>query len=129
MKQMVKEYGTAAIFASGMVVDSLKAFDNLWIACSTAQGLGEELSIESSENALKRDWVRRFKSFSDNYMNGDIKKTEYCLKDSYLLHRWEKIQSNLKPILWVEDVTEKKYTDIDTTGAAACASGECEIDF
>ncbi len=128
-KQMVKEYGSAAIFASGMVVDSLKAFDNLWNACSTAQGMGEDITIESSENALKKDWVRRFKAFSDNYMEGDIKKTEYCLKDAYLLHKWQKIQSNLKPIQWVEDITQKKYTDIDTTGAAACASGECEIDF
>jgi len=51
------------------------------------------------------------------------------LKDAYLLHKWQKIQSNLKPIQWVEDITQKKYTDIDTTGAAACASGECEIDF
>ena len=128
-KQMVKEYGTAAIFASGMVVDSLKAFDNLWNACATAQGMGEDLSIESSENALKRDWIRRFKSFSENYMNGDIKKTEYCLKDAYLLHKWHKIQSNIKEIEWNNDITEKKFIDVDTTGAAACASGECEIDF
>ena len=62
-------------------------------------------------------------------MDCDIKKTEYCLKDSYLLHKWEKIQSNLKKIEWLDDITRKKYTDIDTTGAAACASGECEIDF
>ena len=128
-KQMVKEYGTAAIFASGMVVDALKAFDNLWNACSTAQGMGEDLSIESSENALKRDWIRRFKSFSENYMNGDIKKTEYCLKDAYLLHKWHKIQSNIKEIEWNNDITERKFIDVDTTGAAACASGECEIDF
>ena len=55
-KQMVKKYGTAAIFASGMVVDALKAFDNLWTACSTAQGMGEDISVESSRKCtLKRD--------------------------------------------------------------------------
>ena len=36
-KKLVRDYDTAAIFASGMVVDALKAFDNLWIACATAQ--------------------------------------------------------------------------------------------
>ena len=128
-KQMVKKYGTAAIFASGMVVDALKAFDNLWTACATAQGMGEDVTVESSENALKRDWIRRFESFSSNYMNSDNKQTEYCLKDSYLLHKWNKIQSNIRPISWEEDVTEKKFTDIDTTAGAACAGGECEIDF
>jgi ribonucleoside-diphosphate reductase alpha chain len=128
-KEMVKKYNTAAIFASGLVVDALHIFDNLWNACTTAQGYGEDLSLESAENAMKKDWVRRFNNFAVNYLNGDIKKAEYCLKDAYLLHKWNKIQDNLKPINWLEDITEKKYTDVDTMGAAACAGGACEIDF
>jgi len=128
-KQMVNKYGNAAIFASGMVVDALKCFRNLWDACSTAQGFGENITEESSANALKRDWVRRFKQFAENYTDGDIKKAEYCLKDAYLLHKWNKIQDNLSEINWLEDVREKKYTDVDTIGAAACAGGACEIDF
>ena len=128
-KQMVTKYGNAAIFASGMVVDALKCFRNLWDACSTAQGFGENISEESTNNALKRDWVRRFQAFADNYTDGDIKQAEYCLKDAYLLHKWNKIQDNLSEINWLEDVREKKYTDVDTIGAAACAGGACEIDF
>ena len=128
-KQMVNKYGNAAIFASGMVVDALKCFRNLWDACSTAQGFGENISEESTNNALKRDWVRRFKQFAENYTDGNIKQAEYCLKDAYLLHKWNKIQDNLKEINWLEDVREKKYTEIDTIGAAACAGGACEIDF
>ena len=38
-KDMVKKYGNAAIFASGMVVDALKVFNNLWDACATAKVL------------------------------------------------------------------------------------------
>ena len=98
---MVKKYSNAAIFASGMVVDALKCFKNLWDACATAQGYGEKLVEESSANALKRDWVRRFKQFADNYTDGDIKQAEYCLKDAYLLHKWNKIQDNLKEINWL----------------------------
>ena len=128
-KQMVKKYDTAAVFASGMVVDGLKAFDNVWIACSTAQGLGEDLSLDDSSTVLKKDWVRRFNNFADNYLKGDMKKAEYCLKDAYLLHKWKKIQANLQPIKWEDDITEKKYTDVDTLAAAACAGGACEIDF
>ena len=126
---MVKKYGNAAIFASGMVVDALKCFKNLWDACATAQGYGEKLVEESSANALKRDWVRRFKQFADNYTDGDIKQAEYCLKDAYLLHKWNKIQDNLKEINWLEDVREKKYVDVDTIASAACVGGACEIDF
>ena len=127
--EMVAKYDQGAIFASGMVVDALKVYDNLWTACSTAMGMGEDISIESSENSAKKDWVRRFERFAENYLDGDMKKTEYCLKDAYLLHKWQKIQSNLKPVEWETDLTEKVYTDVDTLAAAACAGGACEIDF
>ena len=128
-KDMVKKYGNAAVFASGMVVDALKCFNNLWDACSTANGFGEDLSLESSENAMKRDWIRRFGKFADNYLNSDSVQAEHCLKDAYLLHKWNKIQSTLKTVDWKEDIKERKYTDVDTLAAAACAGGACEIDF
>lgn len=128
-KEMVKKYDTAAIFASGLVVDGLDAFPNLWQACATAQGMGDDLSLETSDNAMKKDWVRRFNSFAENYLGGDVKQAEYCLKDSYLLHKWNKINKNFNTITWEDDLTEKKYTEVDTLGAAACAGGECEIDF
>ena len=128
-KEMVKKYNEGAIFASGMVVDALKCFNNLWDACMTAQGFGEDLTLDDSSTVLKKDWVRRFENFANNYCDGDIKKAEYCLKDSYLLHKWNKIQKNLKPIEWKTDLTAKKYVDVDTLAAAACAGGACEIDF
>ena len=74
--KMVKKYGTAAIFASGLVVDALSAFDNLWSACATAQGYGEDLTLDNSVNAIRRDWVRRFHNFSDNYCKSDVKMAE-----------------------------------------------------
>tara|TARA_A100001035_G_scaffold271269_1_gene259230 strand:+ start:3028 stop:5247 length:2220 start_codon:yes stop_codon:yes gene_type:complete len=128
-QEMVDKYDEGAVFASGMVVDAMKVFANLWTACATAQGMGEDLSLESSENSAKQDWVRRFTNFADNYFDGNLKKTEYCLKDAYLLHKWNKIQKNLKQIDWKNDLTEKVYTDVDTLAAAACAGGACEIDF
>tara|TARA_B100001287_G_scaffold67393_1_gene55206 strand:- start:4760 stop:6979 length:2220 start_codon:yes stop_codon:yes gene_type:complete len=128
-QEMVDKYDEGAVFASGMVVDAMKVFANLWTACATAQGMGEDLSLESSENSAKQDWVRRFTNFADNYFDGNLKKTEYCLKDAYLLHKWNKIQKNLRQIDWKNDLTEKVYTDVDTLAAAACAGGACEIDF
>lgn len=128
-EEMVDKYGTASIFASGLVVDALSSFKNLWDACSTAQGYGEDLSVESAENSMKKDWVRRFKNFADNYLSGNLKSAEYCLKDAYLLHKWNKIQKNLKSINWKSDLTAKKFVDVDTLAAAACAGGACEIDF
>jgi hypothetical protein len=51
------------------------------------------------------------------------------LKDAYLLHKWNKIQKNLKPIEWKNDLTAKKFVDVDTIASAACVGGACEIDF
>lgn len=118
---IVKKYGAGSVFASGLIVDANKIFDNLWIACSTAQGYGEKLDVVDAENALKIDWVRRFENFAKNYFNGDMKKAEYCLKDVFILHKWFKIQQTMVDIDWIKELKEKKFTDIDTTGAAACA--------
>lgn len=35
-EELVKEYGDAAILSSGLVVDGLEVFDDLWTACDTA---------------------------------------------------------------------------------------------
>jgi ribonucleoside-diphosphate reductase alpha chain len=126
-KELIKTYGNGSIFASGLIVDALKTFDNLWIACMTANNIGDDLSIDDSDNSLKRDWIRRFDKFSANYFKGDRKLAEYCLKDVYNLHKWEKIVQNIQPIDWTTQLSEKKFTDIDTMGSIACAGGECEI--
>ena len=127
--RMVEKYGVAAVLASGLVVDGLQCFKDLWMACQTAQGYGEDISQENSTNAIKKDWVRRFESFSTKYLDGDLKKTEYCLKDAFLIHKWEKIKRSYHQIDWLSELSEKKFTDVDTLGAAACAGGACEIDF
>jgi ribonucleoside-triphosphate reductase len=128
-KEIIKTYGTGGVFASGLVVEGLRAFNNnLWNACSTAFGFGEDIKVEDNENLLKRDWVRRFKKFALNYFENDLKKAEYCVKDVFLLHKWEKIQQHFVDIDWISELTEKKYIDIDTLGAAACAPGQNGIE-
>lgn len=49
-EQLVKKYGDAAIFASGLIVDGLAAFNgNLWGACDSILGIGEKLGYSKSE--------------------------------------------------------------------------------
>jgi ribonucleoside-diphosphate reductase alpha chain len=117
--EIVNEYGVGSVFASGLVVDGQKAFENLWEACMYGRGF-VELPQEDSETNLKKDWVRRFVKFAENYFNNDLEKTEYCLKDVYLLHKWEKIQKTIQNIDWQSELKEKKFVNVDTLGAAAC---------
>lgn len=120
-EEIISTYGTGALFASGLIVDGLKVFNNnLWNACSTANGYGEELTNDDQDTFYKKDWIRRYEKFADNYFAGDKKSAEYCLKDVYLLHKWEKITQNDTKISWLDGLKEKKFTEIDTMGAAAC---------
>jgi hypothetical protein len=129
-KQISDKYGVPALFASGLIVDALKSFDNnLWLAIDTANGYGLDISEETDYNLLKRDWVRRFKKFAEFYYSNDLKMTEYCLKDVYLLHKWTKIQMtlNIEELLELLKTVESEEKDINTMGAQACFAGQCEI--
>lgn len=122
------KYGECAMFASGLIVDGLHAFNsNLWGACDAV--LFNTPFDENSDTVLKKDWVRRFKKFGDNFLGGDYRKTANLLKDVYLLHKWNKINLTLEDIDWKNSGVQPTYTNIDTTGAMACSGGACEINF
>lgn len=129
-EDILAEYGTCSMFASGLIVDALAAFnDNLWLACDTALGQGEVLDEYNHKHLLKRDWVRRYKNFAKNYLANDELTAANCLKDVYNTHLWEKITLNYRTIDWSRELPKKDFVDIDTLAAAACAGGTCEIDF
>lgn len=127
-EEILEEYGTASMLASGLIVDGLHAFNNnLWMACDTALDRGVDLSTKDSDNLLQRDWVRRFKKYARRYFKNDLVETTYCLKDVHLLHKWETVSRSFKEINWLEADIKPKYTDMNTTGGLACSGGQCEI--
>lgn len=128
-EQIIARYGQGAMFASGLIVDGLHAFnDNFWLACDTALGQGLTLS-DGASDLLKRDWVRRFAKFAGNYFGGDGLQTSFCLKDCYNLHKWQGILNTLQPIDFAQRLGEPRYTAADSLASQACAGGACEITF
>ena len=129
-QQIMDMYGEGSIFASGLVVDALHAFNqNLWLACDTAMGNGLKLSDEDSTDILKRDWIRRANKFARNYFDNDIQKMTFCLKDCYNRHKWNNIEKTLKLINFAIDLSKQQYVEVDTMGSQGCAGGACEIVF
>jgi hypothetical protein len=154
-QEMVREFGDASIFASGLVVDGLSAFNNnLWNACASAMGLGEameenveEPSYPSSRNYkelssyfvqkekyeewfLKKDWIRRLRQFADRYFEGDTKKTIHCLKYTYLWKVWVDLKREYSAVDWTKFKEEgPEYQEADQQAAVACSGGKCEISF
>ncbi len=128
-EQIFNQYGQGCMFASGVIVDALHAFNNnLWLACDTVMGFGETLD-ESSETLLKRDWVRRANKYAKNYFEGDVEKMTFCLKDCYNLHKWLSLEKTIKSIDFAESMSKKRFTDADTLQGQACSGGVCELVF
>ena len=72
------------------------------------------------------DWVRRFNSFADKYMEGDRQKTSYCLKHVNAYHKWQAI-CRMKPVSYDNIVWEEPLKQAGSEIAPACAGGACEI--
>lgn len=129
-EQIIKKYGDSSMFASGLIVDALSAFNNnLWVACDTLLGIGMKLDPESKEDLLRRDWIRRAVKFSNNYFNGDVLLMTECLKDCYNLHKWKTIERSMQFINFADHMKQARYVEVDNLGAQACSGGVCEIVF
>ena len=131
------------MLASGLIVDGLHAFaDNLWAACDTALGIGENLKRDPQMppnvptevklayervHTLKKDWVRRFEQFADRYFNGDKKRTAYCLKDVSNRKLWLDLQREHQHV----DYTNLHETEDNTkvSQTIACAGGACSVQY
>lgn len=74
----------------------------------------------------RKDWVRRFNSFADKYMDGDRVKTSYCLKHVNAYHKWQLI-CRMKPVSYDNIEWEEPLKQAGSEIATACAGGACEI--
>ena len=127
-EQILKTYGEGCMFASGMIVDALHAFNNnLWDACTAVhQGTDANMS-DDSKFLLKKDFIRRAKKFAKNYFNNDLEQVTNCLKDCYNRHRWLSIQRQITKIDFLSELKSPTYINVDTLGSQACAGGSCEL--
>lgn len=85
-EEIVEEYGDASVFASGLIVDGLAAFDNnLWNACDVALGMGEKLEDEMSDPVMPSKNGYTFKEFNKKliefYQYKDVYENWFAKKD------------------------------------------------
>lgn len=133
-EEIMEKYGEASLFASGLIVDGLHAFDdNLWDACSATlhsdpkEGDYIKLHGKRVDVFIKKDWIKRAKKFAKHYFRNNLQEMIYCLKDVHLYHKWRTINRQFKEVDFTEILKEPHYTDIDSIGAMACSGGSCTI--
>ena len=137
--EIVAIYGVGALFASGLIVDGLQAFDdNLWAACDCVLGRGENLETPTAKIYPKRvyeaiegvreaklDWLRRAYKFAKNYFGGDALKMTRCLKRIDACKLWEDLNRTNMPVDYTLLVERQDNTTVTQT--VACAGGKCEL--
>ena len=127
-EEIVYKYGTGSLFASGLIVDSLHAFDNdLWDTCQAVVDRNFELSGDRYKVLLKKDVVRRIKKFAKSYFKNDLETAVTCLKDVHLFHKWSIITRDYKKIDFTEIDFKPTFVAVDTLGAISCSGGSCEL--
>jgi len=129
-REICEKYGEGSMFASGLIVDTIHAFDgDLWDACEAVVNKSFALSGDRYKVLLKKDVVRRIKKFAKNYFKNNLEVTTSCLKDVHLFHKWTTINREYKKIDFTKADFKPSYTAIDTLGAVACSGGACEVVF
>ena len=119
-REIVKEYGDAALWCSGLIELGLNAFNNnLWAACDyVTMNHSKETDPES-----KLKFITKMKNFAGKYFDGDVKRLTYCMKDVY---NW-KIYCDLFHSFKKVDYTQLSETEDNTAGIEeiSCAGGAC----
>ena len=121
-REIVKEYGDAALWCSGLIELGLNAFDNnLWAACDYVS----MNQLKENDNEYKLKFMTKMKNFAGKYFEGDIKRLTYCMKDVY---NW-KIYCDLYHSFKKVDYTQLLETEDNTVGIEeiSCAGGACLI--
>jgi len=119
-REIVKEYGDAALWCSGLIELGLNAFsNNLWAAC-------DYVSMNQAKESDTKDkllFVTKMKNFAGKYFDGDIRRVTYCMKDVY---NW-KIYCDLFNSFKKVDYTQLLETEDNTAGIeeVSCAGGAC----
>jgi len=142
-REVLQRYGDGSLLASGLVVDGIHAFDDLWLACDSVLGKSDppiepvrpngnstlddhrvwEQEHQSWE--LKMDWVRRVKQFAERYCNDDVRQCTYLMKHVHVWKLWLDLR---REYVDVDYVAFREETDVTKPmEAIACAGGCCEL--
>ena len=121
-REIVKEYGDAALWCSGLIELGLNSFNNnLWAACDYVS-MNQYKDGDSEDKLL---FATKMKNFAGKYFNTDVRRLTYCMKDVY---NW-KIYCDLFESFKKVDYTQLAETEDNTVGIEeiSCAGGACLI--
>jgi len=119
-REIVKEYGDAALWCSGLIELGLNAFNNnLWAACDYVS-MNQAKENDSEDKLL---FITKMKNFAGKYFDGDARRLTYCMKDVYNWKIYCDLYNGFKKV----DYTQLLENEDNTVGIEeiSCAGGAC----
>ena len=119
--EQIQHYGDAAMFVSGLIEIGLSLYeDNLWAACDSLLGVGQKV-----KGTDKKAYKDKCQKFADRYMDGDLKRLTYCMKDVYNWKEWLDMKREYKDVDYTQVIEEQD--NVNPVQEIACAGGKCDI--
>lgn len=120
-RELVTIYGDAALFASGLIEKAKELFDDsLFDACDAILGIGKLPKGKS-----KQEFLEKARKYADKYLNGDIKKLTYCLKDVDTWKHYVDLKREYKSVDY--DLLNEEEDNTTVFEEVACSNGQCEL--
>ena len=135
-RQIVKEYGDAALWTSGLIELAIQAWNgDVWDACSALlddnfDPISGDVEKEKTFDILtkaaeqKRFW-EKCRKFADKYFDSDYRRLSYCIKDVYNWKRWTDLKKNMVTVDYTKLIETQDNTSLEEE--VACAGGKCTI--
>jgi len=135
-REIVSEYGDAALWTSGLIEIGLNAFDHLWAACdfclieqqqkNLKQDIDKAYNKQFLEAASKKlGFLEGMRRFANKYFEGDMRRLTYCMKDVYNWKKYYDLTKSFKPVDYTEMIEVEDNTNLE--GEVACAGGACLV--
>ena len=119
--EMAKHYGDGSMFVSGLIQQSLNLFDgDLWEACEVL------LQGKKIRGDAKKLWRDKCLQFTTRYLDGNIRKLTYCMKDVYNYKLWLDLNREYKNIDYTKMYENEDNTNFESESVCSGKNG-CEM--
>ncbi len=118
--EIVSYYGDSALMASGLITEGLSLFeDNLWKASEAIMG------IIPAKGDAKKKYLKKCTDFAIKYLEGDMRRLTYLMKDVYNWKLWLDLTREYKNVDYTECIENENNVKVEQE--TACAGGACLI--
>lgn len=118
--EIVSYYGDCALLASGLITEGLTLFeDNLWKASEAIIGT---VKVRGTTN---KQYVKKCEEFAIKYLDGDVRKLTYLMKDVYNWKLWIDLKREYKNVDYTQCIEYEN--NVKAEEELSCSGGKCEI--